>query len=98
MTTDTGAFSASRRARAKSALAEYPHLEPSRLDDLLHWIKKEASALEIAILSSDPKLADPYRELRKDHLDTLSIKDWARFLVLFFGTAAVLTLFIWWVR
>jgi hypothetical protein len=84
MTTITnGAASTERRARIEAALAEYPHIDEQTLAELIHWFRKEASALEVGLIASDPRLAERYRLFKAAHLDRLRGADllWAAVLV-----------------
>lgn len=90
-----GAPLAGRRDRIITLLAQYPKLDSDDLVDLLHWFRKEASALDVGLIASDPRLAVSYQGLKKDHLDQLTGADllWVTILV---GTGfAVLALLVW---
>lgn len=86
---------AARRARIEKLLAQYPHVEGNRLDELLHWFKKEASALDVALLASNERLAEPYRRFREDHLDPLRGKDVFRGILLLAAVGAVILFIAW---
>lgn len=90
-----GAPATGRRDRITTLLAQYPRLESDDLAELLHWFRKEASALDVGLIASDPRLAMSYEGLKKDHLDQLTGADllWVTILV---GTGfAVLALLVW---
>lgn len=94
-TNHEGAPVAGRRGRIITLLAQYPRLDSDDLAELLHWFRKEASALDVGLIASDPHLAVSYEGLKKDHLDQLTGADlfWVTILV---GTGlAVLALLIW---
>lgn len=61
-----------RRAEVRDALARYPNINDAELSDLLRWFRKEATALEAAMLASEPGLARSYQRLKAEHLDRLS--------------------------
>lgn len=61
-----------RRDQITSLLAKYPGLDSDELADLLHWFRKEASALDVGLIASDPKLQAPYLGIKKDHLDRMN--------------------------
>ncbi len=88
MTTNIhGAQSASqRREQVESLLAAYPYIEGEKLTDLLQWFRREASALEVGMIASDPKLATQYRRLKTEHLDRFRGADlmWAALFITFF--------------
>lgn len=60
---------AERRAHIEAALADYPHIDPDTLVDILQWFKKEATALDVGQIASNPKLYEPYQRLKAKHLD-----------------------------
>ncbi len=61
-----------RRERVELLLTRYPDLSDAEIADLLHWFRKEASALDVAMLASDESLARAYQPFRAAHLDRLS--------------------------
>ena len=60
---------------AESLLACYPDLTQMQIDELKHWWRKDASALEIASLASKVHLQENYRSFRADHIDGLRSSD-----------------------
>jgi hypothetical protein len=66
-----------RRAQAEEALARYPKLSPAELEDLLDWYKREASALDVALLASNERIHKPYRKFRHDHIERFNWKEMA---------------------
>lgn len=64
-----------RRHYVLELLTRYPALESTELADLVHWLRKEASALDVGLIASDPKLKAPYESLREDHLSRLNGAD-----------------------
>lgn len=82
MTTSFGADDgARRRAHIETVLADYPRIEPEQTETLLRWFRKEATALDVGLIASDPQLAEPYRRFRAEHLDRLSGADIVRALL-----------------
>jgi hypothetical protein len=75
-----GAESVERHVRIETMLARYPQLEDVELRELKHWFRKEASALDVGIIASDPSLAEPYRRFAVDHIEKLTPADMARAL------------------
>ncbi len=84
-----------RRNEMASLLARYPHVDEDELAELLHWFTKEASALDIGLMSSDPHLKAPYEAINKDHLDRLNGADLFWFVMLLSGGFLALALLIW---
>lgn len=83
-TMSQGAEGAIQRARVEALLAKYPYTEPDELADLLYWFRKQASALDVGMLASDPQLAEPYQRFNADHLDRLRGADlmWAALFIM----------------
>ena len=55
-----GANRDERRAYAKALLARYPDLPSNQLDDLLRWCRREASALDVGLISMDDEVSQQY--------------------------------------
>lgn len=90
-----GTTGADRRAHIESELARYPYVDAQALADLLHWFRREASALDVGLIASDPKLSTAYQKLKADHLDRIRGADllWAAvFIVVVVG---IIGLLIW---
>jgi hypothetical protein len=90
-----GAPVAGRRDHIITLLGKYPRLESADLNELLHWFRTEASALDVGLIASDPRLAESYEALKKDHLDKVTVADlfWVMILV---GTGFVLLAMLVW--
>lgn len=67
-------------ARIKTAIAAYPRISPDQLAELLHWYRREASALDVATLASQPDLREGYSRFRADHIDRFGAKDWLKLI------------------
>lgn len=63
------------RARAEAILASYPKLEPDELQELLHWYRREASAMDVALVASHERVGEAYRRFYRDHLKRFSWKE-----------------------
>ena len=75
MTQESAPRSAHRRAFIEGLLTRYPLIDSSELDDLKRWFGKEATALEVGLIASDPSLARPYRRFADEHIDPLTTID-----------------------
>lgn len=73
-----------RRACAKALLARYPDLPSDQLDDLLRWFRKEASALDVGLISMDDEVSQQYALLKRDELDRFAMPDIV-FMLLFWS-------------
>ncbi|BAK67645.1 hypothetical protein SLG_29700 [Sphingobium sp. SYK-6] len=83
--------SAERRTRIETLVGAYPDLAPPELDELLHWYRKEASALEVALLSARTDIRAGYARFFRDHVDRVSSRDLVR-AALFLGLSGA---FVW---
>lgn len=92
MTELTDGNRAVRRACIERTLADYPEIEKEDLAEVLHWFRKEASALDVALLASSQDIADAYRRLRADHLDRMTLGDVTRATLFVAASAAVIVL------
>lgn len=84
-----------RRAHIEDLLRAYPKVGEEETASLIHWFRKEASALEVGLIASDPSLALGYRQLKTDHLDRLSGADLVRAFVVFSIIGAILMSLVW---
>lgn len=55
----------------EALLLRYPEIAEAELADLKRWFTKEASAFEVASLSSKDELRQQYRAFRAEHIDRL---------------------------
>lgn len=65
------------RARATALLARYPDLSAQELQELEHWFRKEATALDMGMLASEPRVAAQLRAYRKAHHERFTMRDMA---------------------
>lgn len=70
-----GETSPKRRARAEGILARYPELDRDELAELLHWYRREASAMDVALLASNEAIRERYHAFRRAHVDRFSLKE-----------------------
>jgi hypothetical protein len=61
--------------RVEALLSRYPELAEAELAELKRWFTKEASAFEVASLSSKDELRSRYRAFCADHIDKLGMVD-----------------------
>lgn len=61
-----------RRLEVQQALSQYPDLPSDKIQDLVRWFKKEATAMEVAVVASQLDKQDSYRDFRRTHIDKLS--------------------------
>lgn len=56
-----------RRAAIERTIAGYPNIPENELQDILHYFRREASALERATIASNDAVYFQYRQLCSDH-------------------------------
>lgn len=79
------------RADISAILAQYPDLTDAELQRVLRWFRKEASAMDVAMLSCEEGIAPQYRQFRSDHIDRFGLRD-LRSAAVFLGVIAGLPL------
>jgi hypothetical protein len=67
-----------RRAHVEALLSAYPDVTPDEHSMLVRWFRREASALDVALLASEPRLARGYQKFRGDHIDRFTWRDLAK--------------------
>jgi hypothetical protein len=95
MTQVPGGDPAARRACIERTLANYPNLDSQAVADVRHWFRKEASALDVALLATNQDLAEAYRRFRADHVDRLTRGDIVRAILFVAAAAAIIVLIAW---
>jgi hypothetical protein len=63
------------RERAEALLLRYPRLEQEELDELLHWYRREASSMDVALIASDERLRRGFEKFQADHLKAFNWKE-----------------------
>ena len=71
-----------KRLRAKALLQAYPALSEEEVQQLLHWFRREASALDIGMLAQNESIREGYAQFRADHVDGFNIRDLGNGLLL----------------
>jgi len=94
-TTTDGTSSAEQRARIEAVLTKYPDIDADALAELLKWFRKEASALDVGMIASDPQLIDQYRAFKADHLDPFSGADVLRAIAFVVVACGAVVLIVW---
>ncbi|MCV0386081.1 MAG: hypothetical protein K5821_06570 [Nitrobacter sp.] len=79
-----GAIRDERRAYVKALLTRYPDLPSDQRDDLLRWFRREASALDVGLISMGDEVSQQYTLLKRDELDRFAMPDIV-FMLLFWS-------------
>jgi hypothetical protein len=95
MTIPQATADAGERTQIEAALADYPHISADRLTALIAWFRKDASALDVAMLASNAALAERYRQFRADHIDPVTSTEVVRVLALLSLLGAIILFFVW---
>jgi tellurite resistance protein len=74
-TVNSGVIDADPRARATALLSRYPDLSEQELGELDHWFRKQATALDVGLLASEPSVAAQFRAYRNLHHDRFTTRD-----------------------
>jgi hypothetical protein len=74
---DGGHFGESRagRARAEELFLRYPQLDRLELAELLRWYRREASAMDVALVASNDRLRSNFEAFHARHIQPFSWKD-----------------------
>lgn len=94
----TSATALARRAHVEALLAAYPDVTAEERATLVRWFRREASAMDVAMLASEPGIARGYARFRAEHIDRFTWKDVARGLaggVVLVAIAALIMLRAW---
>ncbi|MDE2620534.1 MAG: hypothetical protein KGL54_10270 [Sphingomonadales bacterium] len=86
---------AARRAEVERALARYPHLTAEGLAELTDYFERDASALDVGLIASNPEIAERYQAFRATHVDPLRPRDWVRGALFAGMVAATLVAMLW---
>lgn len=89
---------AQRRLEIEALLKGYPDIPADDLTTIKHWYQLEASAFDVAILSSNDDLRESYMAFRRDHIDRFTARDVGMATLFIMATAAVVALIVWYVK
>ena len=64
-----------KRTKAEALLRRYPELDRSELAELLHWYRREASAMDVALLASDEGLRRRFDAFHEKHIKPFNWKE-----------------------
>lgn len=84
-----------RRNEMASLLPRYPDLDSDELVELLRWFNKDASALDVGLISGEPHLKAAYAAIKKDHLDRVNGANLFWMIMLVGGGFIAMALLVW---
>lgn len=84
-----------RRAHVEALLAAYPDVTPEERQLMVNWFRSEASALDVALVASNPAAERGYRLFRSENVDKFTVKDMGYALLFATIIAAAVLLIAW---
>lgn len=84
-----------RRAHVEALLSAYPDVTPEERQLMVNWFRSEASALDVALVASNPAAERGYRRFRSENVDRFTIRDMV-YALGFAAIVAVAVLLIVW--
>ncbi|MDT0509340.1 hypothetical protein [Novosphingobium sp. MMS21-SN21R] len=84
-----------RRAHVEALLSAYPDVTPEEHGLIVSWFRNDASALDVALVASNPQAERGYRAFRAAHVDKFTVKDMGRALAITAMVALVVLLIVW---
>jgi hypothetical protein len=63
------------RARAEELFDRYPRLDRLELAELLNWYRREASAMDVALIASDERLRGKFEAFHERHIKPFNWKE-----------------------
>ncbi|ABD27627.1 hypothetical protein Saro_3192 [Novosphingobium aromaticivorans DSM 12444] len=84
-----------RRAHVEALLSAYPDVTPEERELLVNWFRKDATALDVALVASNPAAERGYRRFRAQHVDRFTLKDMGRALAFAAAIAVCILLIAW---
>ena len=82
-------------AHVEALLAAYPDVTPDERQLMVNWFRSEASALDVALVASNPAAERGYRLFRSENVDKFTVKDMG-YALLFAAIIAAAVLLIAW--
>lgn len=84
-----------RRAHVEALLSAYPDVTSEERSLVVSWFRNDATALDVALLASNPVAERGYRQFRAEHIDKFTPKDMARALGIALIVASAVLLIAW---
>lgn len=84
-----------RRAHVEALLSAYPDVTSEERILVVNWFRNDATALDVAMVASNPVAERGYRRFRAEHIDRFTPKDMARALGFALIVAVAVLLIAW---
>lgn len=84
-----------RRAHVEALLSAYPDVTPEERRLMVNWFRSEASALDVALVASNPAAERGYRQFRSEHVDRFTLKDMGYTFAFAAIIAATIMVIVW---
>ena len=94
---NTSAASAAdaRRAHVEALLSAYPDVTSEERSLVVKWFRNDATALDVALIASNPAAERGYRQFRAEHIDKFTPRDMVRALGWALVVAVAVLLIAW---
>lgn len=94
-TSNTAHAADARRAHVEALLSAYPDVTPEEHGLIVNWFRRDATALDVALVASNPAAERGYRAFRAEHVDRFTPKDMVRALAIAAAIGLVVLLIAW---
>lgn len=84
-----------RRAHVEALLSAYPDVTSEERSLVVNWFRNEATALDVALVASNPEAERGYRQFRAEHVDKFTPRDMVRALGFALVIAVAVLLIAW---
>lgn len=84
-----------RRAHVEALLSAYPDVTSEERVLVVNWFRNDATALDVAMVASNPAAERGYRRFRAEHIDRFTPNDMARALGFALIVAVAVLLIAW---
>lgn len=93
--TYTASAADARRAHVEALLSAYPDVTSEERSLVVNWFRNDATALDVALVASNPAAERGYRQFRAEHIDKFTPRDMVRALSLALVVAVIVLLIAW---
>lgn len=84
-----------RRAHVEALLSAYPDVTSEERSLVVNWFRNDATALDVALIASNPAAERGYRQFRAEHIDKFTPRDMVRALGWALVVAVAVLLIAW---
>lgn len=84
-----------RRAHIEALLGDYPQISEQEVSLLKTWFQRQASALDVAQVASNPEIAEQYRAFRTEHVDKIGARDMGKAAIAVIAIVLCIVAIMW---